>query len=209
MENQQIWYRDPKSFFGPENLPYFIPRRSMTYVQQLNAIMRFALYFSLILFFVKRNVLVWYFALFVAFLTIFMYEFYSKNKKMQLELYNKINVMYDEKKDNFCSLPSQDNPFMNPLISEIAEFPNRPEACDINNKKVRKRAEKMFSNNLYVDVDDIWSKKTSSRNWHTVPSAQIPNDRDSFQKYLYQTGPTCKEGSGTQCYMNTYRTYDM
>lgn len=207
MEN--IWYRDPASFVRLDNLPKIIPLQSMTYVQQLNAVMRFSIYFSLIMFFVKQNILVWYFALFIAFLTIFMYEFYSKNTNMQKELYNKINVMYDEHKDKFCSLPSQNNPFMNVLMNEYSEFPNRPEACDINNSKVRKQAEKFFDHNVYKDVDDIWSRKSSSRNWHTVPSSQIPNDRESFQSWLYKTGKTCKEGNGNECYTNLYHPYDM
>ena len=205
MEN--IWYKDPKNFVGLENLTKIIPTKSMTYVQQLNAIMRFSIYFSLLIFLVKKNILAWYFALFIALITIFMYEFYARNNHIQNELYDKINVMYDEHKSQYCSRPSQNNPFMNVLMSEYASFPNRPDACDINNSKVRRQAEKFFDNNLYKDVDDIWSRKTSSRNWHTVPSSQIPNDRESFQKWLYGTGKTCKEKNGNACYTNVYHPY--
>jgi hypothetical protein len=145
----------------------------------------------------------------VAFATIFMHEYNIRNKKLQKELYNKINVMYDDKKKDFCALPSQNNPFMNVLMNEYTEFPNRPNACDINNQKVKNQAEKFFNKNLYKDVDDIWSRKTNSRNWHTVPGTTIPNNRDDFAQWLYSTGPTCKEGSGIQCNRNLYRRYNI
>jgi hypothetical protein len=201
-----IWYRDPKNFLRFENLPKFVPSKSMTYTEQLNTIMRFALYFSVLVFLVKRNILAGYIVIFVALLTIFMYEFYSKNKKLQRELYDKINVMYDQSKESFCALPTPDNPFMNVLMNQYTEFPNRPNACDISNKKVQKQAETYFNKNLYREVDDIWSRKTNSRNWHTVPSSQIPNDRESFQTWLYKAPETCKE-NGISCYRNLYRSY--
>jgi hypothetical protein len=180
----------------------------MTFVQKLNAIMRFSLYFSLLLFIVKRNILVWYFAVFIAFVTIFMNEFYVKNQKLQKELYQKINVIYDDKKDKFCALPSKENPFMNVLMNEYTEFPNRPGACDLSNRKVKDKAEDYFNEGLYKSVDDIWSRKTNSRNWHTVPVTTIPNDRDSFTNWLYGSNKkSCKEGNNNQCYSNIYHSY--
>jgi hypothetical protein len=179
----------------------------MTFVEKLNASMRFAIYFSLLLYVIRQNILVWYFAIFVAFITIFMNEFYNKNQRLQKELYQKINVMYDDKKQQFCALPSKENPFMNILMNEYTEFPNRPSACDLNNRNVKDEAEKYFENNLYKDTDDIWSRKTNSRNWHTVPGTTIPNDRDSFTNWLYGSSKSCKEGNGNQCYNNIYHTY--
>jgi Family of unknown function (DUF5762) len=204
-----IWYKDPYTFLRPENMTKFIPFRSMSFVEQLNSALRFSLYLSLLLFLVKQNSLVFYISLFVAFLTALLYEFYSRNNRMRMELYNKIDVRYDKQKNEFCALPTQNNPFMNVLMNEYTDFPNRPGACDINNRRVKKQAEKYFDNNLYRDVDDIWNRKTSSRNWHTVPSATIPNDRQSFQDWLYKTGPTCKEGNGNQCYINKFRDLSM
>lgn len=208
MEN--IWYRDLSHFMNYNNFTKIIPAKDMTYVEQLNAFMRFSIYFSFILYFVRHNILVWYFAVFIGFVTVFMFEFYSNNKKLQKELYNKVNMMYDKEKDKFCSKPTKDNPFMNPLINEIVEFPNRPQACDLDNSVVKETAEKYFEKNLYKDVDDIWSRKTSSRNWYSIPSAQFPNDRESFQEWLYKTGPTCKEkGGGKQCYNNLWQPYNV
>ena len=206
---ERIWYSDPKHFLNMDNAPKIIPLKSMSFVQQLNAVMRFSLYFSAIMFLVKRDLLVWYFALFIGLLTVFMHEFYQRNTSMQKELYDKINIMYDQHKDSFCAMPSKDNPFMNVLMNEYTQFPNRPDACNINNTKIKQKAEDHFDHNVYKDVDDIWGRKTSSRNWHTVPSAQIPNDRESFQQWLYKTDKSCKESNGNACYENVYHPYNV
>lgn len=204
-----IWYKDLLDFLRLDELPKFIPTTDMKYEEQLNAVLRFAIYLSLVLFLVKRDVRVWYITIFIALLTIGMYEFYSRNKWLQRELYKKMNIHYEHDKDRFCSMPTKNNPFMNPLVNEIAEFPNRPPACDMSNGRVQRMAESAFENNLYRDVDDIWSRKSSSRNWHTLPSTTIPNDSASFANWLYKTGPTCKEGNGQACFTNMHRDMKM
>lgn len=205
---EDIWYRDFRTFFSIKNLPRFVPSNDMTYTQKLNSIMRFSLYFSALLYIIKHNILVWYFAVFAAFATIFLNEFSAKNKKLQRELYDKINVMYNNKSKQFCKMPTQNNPFMNVLMNEYSEFPNRPSACDLGNQKITKKAENYFEQSLYRDVDDVWGRKSSSRNWHTVPGTTIPNNREGFGKWLYGTGPTCKEGNGMSCYNNLYHSYN-
>lgn len=202
-----IWYRDLGHFFSINELPKFIPTKDMTFTQQLNAIMRFSIYFSILLFVVNRNLLVFYIVLFVALLTMFLYELYHKNKEHQKQLYEKLSMYYDKRNKKLCVKPSPENPFMNVLMNEYNEFPNRPEACNLSNSRVKKEAEKFFENNLYKDVDDIWSRKTSSRNWHTVPVTTIPNDRETFTKWLYDIKPTCKEGNGNQCFRNLHQNF--
>lgn len=202
-----IWYRDIFQFLSLHQLPKFYPTIDMSFTEQLNSIMRFSIYFSVLLFVVNRNVLVFYIVLFVAILTIFIYELYYKNKLNQQKLYEQLSMYYDKKNRKLCVKPTNDNPFMNVLINEYSEFPNRPEACNLSNSRIKKEAEKYFEKSLYKDVDDIWSRKTSSRNWHTVPVTTIPNDRETFTKWLYDIKPTCKEGSGNQCYRNLYDNF--
>jgi len=201
---EDIWYRDIGSFLNFTNLPKFYPVQSMTFAEQLNAIMRFSIFFSLVLLLVKRTILVFYIVLFFASLTFFLFEMYAKNKKNQKELFDKLNLQYDKGSQRLCMRPTQNNPFMNVLMNEYTEFPNRPSACKLNNRNITGKAEAFFDKSLYRDVDDIWSRKTSSRNWHTTPVTTIPNDRKSFTDWVYDMGPTCKEGNGGQCYKNMY-----
>lgn len=204
---EQIWYKDIGDFFSMNKLPKFFPLKGMTYVETLNSIMKFSVYFSILLFFVNRSLLVFYFVLFCAVLTFFMYEMYRSNKNAKKELFDKMNLRYDQRSRKLCVKPTHHNPFMNVLMHEYSEFPERPDACNLSNSNVKKEAEAFFENNLYKDVDDIWSKKTSSRSWHTVPGNTIPNDRKSFTDFLYNIGPTCKEGNGSQCFTNLHKNF--
>ena len=65
----------------------------------------------------------------------------------------------------------------------------------------------MLSNgndSLFRDVNDLFGKNNSQRQFYTVPGNSIPNDQDTFAKWLYATPKTCKEGNGLQCAANMY-----
>ena len=100
---------------------------------------------------------------------------------------------------NNRTMPTKDNPFMNVLIPEYVENPNRSPAADITNVSVKQEVEKYFNENLYRDADDIWDKANSQRQWHTMPSTTIPNDRDAFMEWCYNTKKVCKDGDLDVC----------
>ena len=78
-----------------------------------------------------------------------------------------------------------------------------PKSCpSYNNVGVQRRVEELFNEDLYRDVNDIFGKNNSQRQFYSVPGNTIPNDQGSFAKWLYQTPPTCKEGNGLQCAAN-------
>ena len=64
--------------------------------------------------------------------------------------------------------------------------------------------DKLFSSSLIRDVNDLFGKNNSQRQFYTVPGNSIPNDQDTFAKWLYATPKTCKEGNGLQCAANMY-----
>lgn len=110
-----------------------------------------------------------------------------------------INDIYD---DNDCKLPSIDNPFGNVMITDIGN-PKFKKACDsYNNNMVKRDIKKDFEDGLYMDVNDIYSKKNSQRQFYTMPNTDIVNDQGGFAKWCYMTPPTCKEGNSLQCSAN-------
>ena len=48
------WTSKPSVLLSKENLRYFVPTEDMTYVEKINAITRFIIYASFLLFFSKR-----------------------------------------------------------------------------------------------------------------------------------------------------------
>lgn len=108
-------------------------------------------------------------------------------------------VRPDDVKDGKCTKPTIDNPFMNVTMKDYMNFDdngfvvNRPPACDPNDPEIKKMMDQTFSNNLYRDVSDVFGKKSSQRNYFTMPWTTIPNKQDEFARWLYLAPKTCKE----------------
>jgi hypothetical protein len=97
-----------------------------------------------------------------------------------------------------CTEPTLDNPFMNVTMKdymniEDGKIVDRPPACDISDENIKKSADEMFNNNLYKNIDDVFGKMNSQRQFFTMPWTTIPNDQESFAKWLYDSPKTCKE----------------
>ena len=52
------------------------------------------------------------------------------------------------------------------------------------------------------EINDIYERNFSERQFYTVPATTIPNDRKSYEQWLYYRDKTCKENNGIQCYKN-------
>lgn len=96
------------------------------------------------------------------------------------------------------------NPFDNILIDQIKYEPNRPAAADITNTERKIELDELFRVQWFSDPTDVFGKTQSQRMFITQPVTTIPNDQDSYQKWLYKIpGKTCKEGGKENCYAGT------
>jgi len=196
-----IWYRDLSNFITRDNFLMFFPSQDMTFTEKLNAVMRFTLYFTIIMLLFKGDVRMVFIVVFVGTLTALLHEFVHDSVS------DKHNEGTEEfvKSNGTCIRPTEQNPFMNVLMNEYSDSPDRSSACDTDNPDVKKTISSMFNEKLFRGVDDIFYKNSSDRQFYTNPNTKIPNDQDGFARWLYQTDPTCKEGSGTQCFANVFR----
>jgi hypothetical protein len=100
--------------------------------------------------------------------------------------------------------PSGTNPFMNALVTEIKDNPTRGPAQDITTPAARRAYSDLFQTNLYGDPTDVFQHNQNQRTWVAQPSTSIPNDRESYQNWLYRVpGRTCKEGNNAACRTGT------
>lgn len=183
--NEQFWLEDPINFLVNQNtLMKIIPNKNMSLIEQLNAAMRFSLYFSLIVFIVRRDPRTLFFAVFVGLFTIFIERNAMKKNAEKKQVLEKMDIGND-KHQGYCSLPTQSNPFMNVNIVDYQSFPNKPPACNVTKDKVKEEMQKKFEIGTFRDVDDIYGKNASDRQWYTMPSTTIPNDQKSFAEALY------------------------
>ena len=201
--SESLWYQAPFEFFTRDNFLIFFPTQDMTFVEKLNAIMRFAIYFTIITFLLSGNGRTLFVLLFVAILTACLGEMDKKDGLNRKENFEKNNA--GESSQGACIRPTANNPFMNVLMNEYVEDPGRSRACDIDNSKVKNSISQLFDEKIFRDAGDIFHKKASDRQYYTTPNTKIPNDQEGFAKWLYETDPTCKEGNGIQCFSNVFK----
>lgn len=100
--------------------------------------------------------------------------------------------------------PTARNPFMNVLIDEIKYNPTRGQALSVTDPSVQISLDEFFRTEFNRDPTDVFGKTQSQRQFITMPSTGIPNDVDSYQKWLYGIpGKTCKEGGRESCLPGT------
>ncbi len=101
--------------------------------------------------------------------------------------------------------PTSANPFMNILLTDLKE-PNkwRPPVVSSFDPQTKQQLDDFFRIQWFSDPTDVFGKNQGQRQFYTMPSNSIPNDRKSYQEWLYKLpGKTCKEGNGAACLPGT------
>ena len=102
------------------------------------------------------------------------------------------------------TLPSNANPFMNVLVPEYKYNPDRAPAAEVDDPTVKQGLDDFFRTNFYNDPTDVFGKSQDQRQFITMPSTSIPNDRESFMQWCYNIVPqNCKSGGREGCLPGT------
>lgn len=178
-----------------------LPIKKFDFNRKLNSLLRLSIYYTIIMFLLDRsNTNIIFIPIIVAIITFLLKTFY-KDRNIEgktLQIINDGETINDKENniDNNCRMSTENNPFMNPPLFGKNDI----KSCQsYNNKEVQREIEKNFNKDLYRDVNDIFGKNNSQRQFYSVPGKSIPNDQESFAQWLYATPPTCKEGNGIQC----------
>lgn len=196
----KIWYDDPSSFISYDNYYTVLPTQDMTTEEKINAIVRFFVYFGIVLALVKTDYRYLFFGIIVGLVSVFLYK-HENHQKAKVEKFLVKNDL-DVVNNKVCARSTVDNPFMNPSITDITDNPTRPAACDLANDKVKSVVETNFSERLFKNVADLYGNTASQRQFYAMPSTTIPNNQGGFADWCYGHGATCHEGNGSQCYRN-------
>lgn len=97
----------------------------------------------------------------------------------------------NEYKRNTCRRPTVNNPFMNPNITDFNDG-DIPVACNVDDEDINESMKINFNHNLFRDVDEVWERENSQRQFYTVPNTTVPNNQVEFAKWLYKVPDTCK-----------------
>lgn len=183
---QQIWFKDIHSFVSYKNLANFFPVHGTSKISQLNALFRFSLYLSLVLYIYNHDDKVFLLPLLTG-----VYTFVEYNMIKSLE-------GFYERPCHAYRTPTRDNPFMNPnLVSDRC-----PDSRARFNRSTRDQVEMMFQESDFaressspptiVPSTDYYQKESERKQFYTVPSTNIPSDQESFATYLYGSLPSSK-----------------
>ncbi len=206
-----FWSENINILWAGDRAIEFFPTRDMTNYEKLNAISRFFIYLAVILLLCFHNYLVLFIPIIGLAILYMIYhndavlhkentEQFDHHVKKQFGIAPDTLIDIDDV-GNVCQRPNPHNPFMNVLISDYVTNPSRPPACSLSDPFIRDEMTKHFDYNLYKDVSDVWETRNSQREYYTIPSATIPNDRDVLQRWLFKQGTEggCKDGNQEQC----------
>lgn len=214
-QNDIFWLEKPSILL--KSYLRFIPTKNMNWTQRYNAITLFCIYSMILLMVFKKPLYSLYFPFVVIILMIIINYIKTKQESFDsVDTYdtdNKLNTIIetgfidsnDELRINrvtnhptnktdvtfSCRKPTKDNPFMNPPISDFNK--DVPSACNSDDKDISDKIVKSFNSDLYMDIDDVFDKQNSQRQFYTVPNTGIPNNQIEFAKWLYLSPVTCKE----------------
>jgi hypothetical protein len=183
---EEIWFKNPGVLIQLDKLTKFFPHKDMSKEEKLNAIVRFGLYLSILLYIYNNNYNNLYIIIIVLGITYFIYT--NKN----------LNILGGSQQKEY-TYSTVDNPLKNRLVHELST--NKPPA--ISNECDKKQVSENLNSKLYRSVGDCGDNQHSQRQWFTVPD---PTAGD-FAKWLYDK-PSCKSGDKDTCVENIDNRYN-
>ena len=179
-----LWYNNPSVLLT--NIEQFVPDKHLSKNEKINAIARLAILFALIIIiFKKEDTQLLYISVIILIISLFLGT---------TEDFTSTNLENASKKS--CQEPTEDNPFSNYILGDLIDNKDKLPACDYNNVKNKMRQK--FKKKIHTDISDLYGKYTSDRNFYSMPSTTIVNDRESLTKWLIGQSGECKT-EGKNC----------
>jgi hypothetical protein len=148
----------------------------------LNSVVRFTVYFAVLLYVGSGKTSYLLAIPFVLVVTMIFSKVFPTTRDL-VETFTTSSKVVEVKK---YTSPTAENPFMNVLLPEISDNPNRPDAAPITSNKVKKQVEKAFqqTSDIYMDTSDRFDQAQAMRTFHTLQSSTVPDKQDEFLEFL-------------------------
>ena len=108
--------------------------------------------------------------------------------------------MNDKFVDSTCRKPTADNPYANIVFSDYLDAGNVASPCNVDDDELPKKSLELYNSTIFRNVDDVFERENSQRLFYTLPVNTIPNKQTEFARWLYDTGPRCKEDTSKCTY---------
>ena len=180
MSTEPFWYYEPNILFTQDTWSKFVPTADMPVSTALNAVVRFSVYLATLLFLSSMRPVYLLIIPLVMGVTVALNLMFPRARKIVESFGNGLHV--SGYVGDMETRPSDDNPFMNPHLTDILDNPNLPPAADITRKDIRDEVNQSFAktSNIYMDTTDIFQLIQAQRNFHTVAT----DDHAGLLKFL-------------------------
>jgi len=207
-----FWFKDISILYNKNYLLEIIPKKEYDFSRKLNAVVRFAVYYSILLYIFKRDGNILCFPFITIVITVFLHRTNRDetnddamkglmSSKGHTSIEDIDAMIMDINKDIFRE-PDDDNPMMNQNTFDLYE--NKKAVPTYNNPGMKRKVEETLDNGIFKDSNDLFNRRNSQRQWYTMPNTEAMNKQTEFAKWCYMTPPTCKEGNGLQCANNLH-----
>jgi hypothetical protein len=180
MTTEPFWYYEPNILFTQDTWSKFVPTADMPVSTALNAVVRFSVYLATLLFLSSMRPSYLLIIPLVMGVTIALNMMFPRARKIVESFGN--GLVVSGYVGDMETRPSNDNPFMNPHLTDILDNPNLPPAADVTRKDIRDEVNAAFAktSNIYMDTTDIFEMVQAQRNFHTVAT----DDHAGLLKFL-------------------------
>jgi hypothetical protein len=180
MSTEPFWYYEPNILFTQDTWSKFVPTADMPVSTALNAVVRFSVYLATLLFLSSMRPVYLLIIPLVMGVTVALNMMFPKARKIVESFGN--GLVVSGYVGDMETRPSNDNPFMNPHLTDILDSPNMPPAADVTRKDIRNEVNAAFAktSNIYMDTTDIFEMVQAQRNFHTVAT----DDHAGLLKFL-------------------------
>ena len=207
-----FWFKDISILYNKNYLLEIIPKKEYDFSRKLNAVVRFSVYYSILLYIFKRDSNILCFPFITIVITVFLHRTNRDetnddamkglmSSKGHTSMEDIDAMIMDINKDIFRE-PDDDNPMMNQNTFDLYE--NKKAVPTYNNPGMKRKVEETLDNGIFKDSNDLFNRRNSQRQWYTMPNTEAMNKQTEFAKWCYMTPPTCKEGNGLQCANNLH-----
>ena len=180
MSTEPFWYSEPNILFTQDTWSKFVPTADMPVSTALNAVVRFSVYLATLLFLSSMRPAYLLIIPLVMGVTVALNLMFPRARKIVESFGN--GLVVSGYVGDMETRPSDDNPFMNPHLTDILDNPNMPPAADVTRKDIRDEVNSAFSktSNIYMDTTDVFQMVQAQRNFHTVAT----DDHAGLLKFL-------------------------
>jgi len=207
-----FWFKDISILYDKNYLMEIIPKKEYDFNRKLNAVVRFTIYYGILLYIFKRDKNILCLPFITVVITVYLHKT-SKDDKQDDNFkglmntkgstnLSEIDMMIDEINTDVYRIPEIDNPMMNQNTFDLYE--NKKAIPTYNNPGVKRKVEETLDSQVFKDSNDLFNRRNSQRQWYTMPNTEAMNQQTEFAKWCYMTPPTCKEGNGLQCANNLH-----